>query len=466
MAAPTVTRRGPDDLRARRRRDVARRGVADLLGAACWASAALAVALYLATGTESVGSVGDVATTLGVVTGLIGTDFVLVMLVLAARVPFIDRTVGHDRALALHRRLGKPAFFLLLAHGALLTIGYASSSRIDVVAQAAQFLGQRDILWGVLALGLFVVVIVSSLIEVRRRLPYEGWHAIHLLTYLAVLGAAPHQFSAGGVFLAGSLQRVYWLACYAIAAGSILVFRIAAPIVRSVRHGMVVEHVERVAADAVSIHIRGVRLSELGAQGGQFFVWRFWTPGTWWHSHPVSLSSSPTDTSLRITVRELGAGTSRLARLRPGTRVSFGGPYGVFTDASRTSARVAIFASGIGVTPGRALLDSLTVDPRDITMVVRASRIEQLFLWPELVQAATERGMRLFASIGPRAGGRHGWLSATDRARGATLETIDPGLADSDVYICGPGEWADLLEKDLLRTGVPAARIHREQFSW
>ena len=34
------------------------------------------------------------------------------MLVLAARIPLIDRTSGHDRAIAVHRALGKPALYL------------------------------------------------------------------------------------------------------------------------------------------------------------------------------------------------------------------------------------------------------------------------------------------------------------------------------------------------------------------
>ena len=48
-------------------------------------------------------------TALGIVAGLAGMDLVLLMLLLAARIPFIDTTVGHDRALEFHRKLGKPS---------------------------------------------------------------------------------------------------------------------------------------------------------------------------------------------------------------------------------------------------------------------------------------------------------------------------------------------------------------------
>jgi predicted ferric reductase len=69
------------------------------------------------------------------VTGLVGTDLILVMLVLAARLPAIERVVGQDTAMAYHRRLGKPALYLILAHGLLLTVGYAMADGSNVFAE-------------------------------------------------------------------------------------------------------------------------------------------------------------------------------------------------------------------------------------------------------------------------------------------------------------------------------------------
>ena len=126
-----------------RRRQYARRARrADLMVVLVWASAAAAVALFLASGgAAQFGTLGAALTSLGIATGLVGSDLILIMLVLAARVPVIDRTIGHDRAVALHRRLGKPALYLLLAHGILLLLGYAISSGIDPVAEIGAMLG-------------------------------------------------------------------------------------------------------------------------------------------------------------------------------------------------------------------------------------------------------------------------------------------------------------------------------------
>jgi predicted ferric reductase len=461
IATPTVV---PSDPHARRH--ARRHRAADLLAIGVWASAAAAVALYLAGGL-AIRSLSDAVTVGGIVVGLVGSDLVLVMLVLAARIPLIDRTVGHDRALALHRSIGKPAFYLLLAHGALLTAGYALADGTNVIAETASLLGSPDMPLAYISIALFVAVIVTSLVAVRRRFPYEVWQGIHLLSYVAVLTAIPHQLSQGAILAEGAWQRVYWIALYVLALGAIVTFRVVEPVVQSLRHQVTVERVDPVGPDAIAITLRGTRLDRLGAAGGQFFQWRFWTPGTWWHAHPVSLSAAPTATTARITVRALGNGTRRLAtQLRPGTPVSFAGPYGIFTAAARGRRRVAVVAAGIGVTPVRALLEDLEAAPGEVRVLIRASDHDSLYHWDEIAELCEARGWSSWISVGPRAGGTGSWLSARDADRGVTLASLFPDLADSDLYICGAPEWANAVEAAALGLRLSSTHIHREGFDW
>lgn len=443
-----------------------RRGMADLLAIAAWASAAMAVTLWLCSGRALFGSVGQVVTDAGIIAGLIGTDLVLVMLVLAARLPIIDRLVGHDQAMTEHGKLGKPALYLLLGHAGLLILGYALESHVNPIKEAIVLFETGDIFLALVGLLAMIAVVWTTVTAVRRVLPYEGWHLIHLLSYVSVIIAIPHQLSIGLVLAAGTWERIYWLALYVFALGSIGVFRFAVPIIRSVRHDVVVERVERVADDVISIHMRGRNLSALEARGGQFFMWRFWSGGTWWHSHPISLSAAPTDKRLRVTVRALGRGSAELARLRPGTPVSFEGPYGIFTDVTRTSTRIAVAASGIGITPVRAFLETLDAPPGAVTILLRGRSEREAYLWDEVANWARRRGHKVFVSVGPRGHGRAAWLAESDTARGANAGSIFPALRHSDLYICGPQRWGDLVEQDALRHGLPADHLHRERFDW
>lgn len=462
----TITPTGqasPDHRRAYRNRVL----VADLLVATLWTSGPVAAILYLASGgLARFATLADSVTSLGILTGLVGTDFILIMLVLAARVPLIDRTVGHDRAIAVHRSLGKPALYLLLAHGVLLLIGYGMSAGINPIAEVGAMLALPDMPLAFIGLGLLIAVVVTSLVAVRRRFSYEAWHLVHLLSYAAVLFALPHQLSVGGVLAEGTVQRAYWISLYVLAFGAILTYRFVEPVVSSLRHRIRVDRVESLSPGVASIHFNGRNLRLLGTVGGQFYVWRFWTGRTWWHSHPISLSAIPTDTSARITVRELGAGSGRISSIRAGTAVSIEGPYGLFTDAARTSPKLAIVAAGIGITPVRALLEQSNLAPGEATILLRASTRSETYLWDEIAELAAAKGATLYTMIGGRSTIAPTWMPEADARRGVTLASVFPHLTESDLYICGPTPWLDLVEAAAKTAGTSAHQLHTERFDW
>jgi predicted ferric reductase len=388
------------------------------------------------------------------------------MLVLAARIPLIDRTIGHDRAIAVHRSLGKPALYLLLTHGVLLLIGYGILSGYDPIAELGPMLALPDMPLAFIGLGLLVAVVVTSLVAVKRRFSYEGWHLVHLLSYVSVAFALPHQLSVGGVLAEGTVQRIYWIGLYVLAFGGILAHRFVEPVVASLRHSLRVDHAQSIAPGVVSIHFSGRSLRALGSAGGQFYIWRFWTGKTWWHSHPISLSAMPTDHHARITVRDLGEGSRAISSVPKGTRVSIEGPYGLFTDAARTAPKLAIVAAGVGVTPVRALLEQSSLAPGEATVLLRASDESETFLWDEIAELAAAKGARLYTMVGKRSRTAPTWMPQADARRGVTLRSAFPNLLESDLYICGPTPWLDLVEADARAAGLPDHQLHSERFDW
>lgn len=318
---------------------------------------------------------------IGIIAGLIGTDLILIMLILAARIPLIDSAVGHDRAISAHRAMGKPALYLLLAHGIFLLIGYGASDGLNPISEIGSMLAIPDMPLAFIGLGGLMAVVVSSIVAVRKRFSYEGWHLLHLISYAAVLVAVPHELSVGGILTSGSLQRAYWISLYILAFGSVIAFRFLEPILSSLRHRLVVDHVEELSPDVTSIYLRGRDLASLGARGGQFFIWRFWSRRTWWHAHPLSLSMVPSNDMTRVTIRGAGEGTRDVNAVKRGTRVSIEGPYGVFTEIARTSPRLAIIAAGIGVTPALAMLQHANLSDGETTVLLRASERTDTALW-------------------------------------------------------------------------------------
>ncbi len=168
----------------------------------------------------------------------------------------------------------------------------------------------------------------------------------------------------------------------------------------------------------------------------------------------------------RITVRDLGAGSARISAVPVGTRVSFEGPYGLFSEAARTAPKLAIIAAGIGVTPVRALLEQAQFAPGDATILLRAGSEEETYLWDEIREIAAAKGARCYSMIGHRARSGSSWMSEADAQRGVTLRSVFPDLATSDLYVCGPTSWLDSVEADARAAGIPAHQLHSERFDW
>lgn len=461
--APRLADPGRTWRRALRRRLL----VADLAVVVGWASTALAVGLYLVNGgLAAIASPADAVNGLGIVTGLAGTNLILIMVVLAARIPWLDRAVGQDVVMGWHRSLGKPVLYLLTAHAVLLTVGYALKDGTSIIAETMSFLGVGDLLYAYIAFALLLAVVVTSLVAVRRRFAYEFWHVIHLLSYAAVLFALPHQLSVGGVLADGTVQRSYWILLYVVAYAAILWFRVVKPVALSLRHRLRVEAVEWIAPDVVSLHLRGRDGGRLPLSGGQFANWRFLTVRDWWHAHPLSFSALADDGGVRLTVRLTGSGTRALSALRPGTPVMFEGPYGLFTKAARTQRSVALVAAGIGVTPIRSLLEELAPAPGEATVLLRAGDESQLYLWNEMLALSRRYGTECFADLGPRSAVRSPWLSAAAVQRGVSLESVFPRITESDLYVCGPSAWTDLVVREARNAGLKDSQIHVERFDW
>ncbi|GAB1640917.1 ferric reductase-like transmembrane domain-containing protein [Krasilnikovia sp. MM14-A1259] len=400
--------------------------------------------------------------------GLWAADLMLLQVLLLARIPAVERAFGQDRLALWHRWTGFTSFHLMLAHIVLITLGYAGPVHAGVLAQFWDLLvTYPGMLLAAAATALLVMVVVTSVKAARRRLRYESWHLLHLYAYLGVGLALPHQLWTGADFVGSAPARAYWWTLYGLCAGAVLAYRVALPAWRSWRHRIEVSHVVPEGPGLTSVYLRGRHLDRLGVRAGQFFQWRFLDGPGWTRAHPYSLSGPPRPDGMRITVKDLGDGSARVAALRPGVRVLIEGPYGRLTGQDYTGGPVTMFACGIGVTPLLALLWELPYADGEATLVYRARDAADLAFRSELEWLAAHRGVRLVFLLGPRAV-RDSWLPAqyADHTDVAALQQIAPGIARHHLYVCGPPPWADAVRAAARTAGVPAERIHTEQFAW
>jgi predicted ferric reductase len=324
-------------------------------------------------GLSEIHDLAGLLTSLGRVTGLLGAFLALVELLLLARIPVLD-AVGLERMGRWHRVNGGACLALIVAHTVLITAGYALADDVSLRHEVDELLTRYSgVLLATIALGLLVVVVATSVVAVRRRLSYRVWHALHVSAYLAIALGFSHQLATGHEFQRQPVAQAYWWALYAVTLAALVGFRLVLPVVRSLRHRLRIERVVPEALGVVSIEIGGVGLDRLRVLSGQSLHWRFLARGHWWETHPFSLSAAPDGRRLRITVKDVGDYTRRLASLPPGTRVIVEGPSGGLTSAARRRERVALIAGGVGIAPIRALLEDTPGEPGTIAVIYRAT---------------------------------------------------------------------------------------------
>jgi DMSO/TMAO reductase YedYZ heme-binding membrane subunit len=180
---------------------------------------------------------GGMATALGQVTGLGGTYFVLLEVLLMSRIGWLERFLGLDLLAAWHRWLGFLSVTLLSAHAVSITIGYAESGRQSVLTQIGDFITHYpDVLMSIVGLGLLLAIAATSIRVARRRLSREAWYTVHLYAYLAIALSFAHQLAVGTDLSKDTWARAWWVGLYVAVFGTIAGWRIGRPIVFNLRH--------------------------------------------------------------------------------------------------------------------------------------------------------------------------------------------------------------------------------------
>jgi predicted ferric reductase len=390
------------------------------------------------------------------VCGMLAGYGVLVLIALMSRAPVLERGIGADVLARWHGRGGRLVIGLILVHAWAAVVAWAQSRGESTPLALWHVLRMPGLMTATVGTVVLLAVAAGSVRAARKRLSYEKWHGLHLLTYVGIALSFLHQL-AGPDLVGHRLLQIAWALLYTQVFALLFRYRVLAPLRQAVRHRLRVAAVVREGPGVVSIVVEGQRVEELQAKPGQFFRWRFLTPDNWLTAHPFSLSAPTTDNRLRLTVKALGQGSAYLQEVAVGTWVVAEGPYGAMTAARRTRRDVLLIAGGVGITPMRALFETLPLMPgQDLMLLYRARGPEHVLFRQELDQIARDRGAR----IRYLDGGEHESLSPS------ALLGLVPDLSRRDVYLCGPPRMADGARRALHDAGLPGENLHEERFAF
>lgn len=399
---------------------------------------------------------------LGRLAGLLVGSVVLLQLILVSRLPGLEPSIGSDRLYRWHRRIGFTLGSLFLAHPVLVTNGYARWYHVSLRAQFMEFATDWPTRLALAAVVLITLIVAASTPLIRPRLSYETWHASHLAMYVAIGLAAWHQ--ANGAEIAKQAWWAdYWIGLHLAVLGSLVVFRAGRPVFKGATHRFRIDKIVPESGDVTSVYLTGRRIDRFDFRPGQYANVIFLSTGRW-SPHPFSFSAAPNGHFLRVSIKAAGDFTNRVRELTPGTRALLEGPLGAFTAAERRDKYLMV-AGGIGITPIRALIESLSAAGRDIVLLYSVKTADDLVFASELRTMIAHCHFILSRQSESAEEGETNVEYERGRIDKRMLARLVPDVRDREVFICGPQPMMKAVATALGALQVSESSIHYEQFA-
>ena len=399
------------------------------------------------------GSLAQTFVSLGQLTSLVGFALMAIVIILTARLGFIERwSQGLNRVFINHHRLGTISFILLLAHPIFLTLRYLAYS----TNAAALFLLPSASAWpqnlGTIALLIMIALLVITFYLAWR---YDKWKFSHRFLALAFLTSF---FHVG--FITSDVSRNLFLRGYLLSLGGLALvaygYRLLVEFGQIGTHGYIVSALRQVAPGVREISLKP-RTKNFSYHAGQFAFLILRQEGLSREAHPFSFVSAPREPEIKFAIKELGDYTKTLTGIRVGIPVHVEGPYGTFGHGPKTAAPEIWIAGGIGITPFLSLAKDLARSERHADLYYSVKSEEELAYGPEL-EALAHKLAPKFRFI-PYLTLEQGFLTVDK------VEEFSGPLVDRRIYVCGPPMMMKSLREQFVAKGVENKNIYTEEFS-
>jgi len=406
--------------------------------------------------------------------GLISYTYFMVVLIISSRIKALDRIYGHDRVMKFHGYLAVTALVLAVVHRQI---------KIHVFPFT-----NTQIIFGMIALYIFMVITFLTIfvmvpnmlhriktldrfrifVNTHLRLDYSILKVIHNFFVLAILALSVHVMLASST-LENWSRMIYIGGLSAFAGISWVIQKIIKPIING-RKGFVVESVKSISDNITEVTIRATGTSELPKyKAGQFAFFSFKDKTLGHDEHPFTISSSPKESTITFTAKDLGDYSRKLSQLAPGTRVRMDGPYGIFNIPDDSQKPLLFLAGGIGITPFLSILKDIEKEKskKNINLFWGVRKRSDLVYEAQLNDLQSQIEGFAYTPVLSK--------ETIDKAEGKIrsgrisneiiTEHLGEDLSDYLVYLCGPLPMMKQLVKGLKKLKVKKSNIHYEQFS-
>lgn len=406
-------------------------------------------------------------------TGLWSISLMALVMVLALRLPLLDRALGGmDQVYRLHKWAGIAAAVTAVAHwGAKESSGLIK----DIWGRAGKPARELVLPWLTDSRGFakdlgewafYALLAMVALTLLSRLLPYKRWRLLHR--------AMPVLFLALVFHAVALMPLTFWTLPLGLLMGTLLavgslaaLWSLAGWVGRRRNHTARIHTVQVMGdagTDAPIEVICAMPASWRGHRAGQFAFVSFDAAEG---AHPFTIASAPQalgatlegEQLLRLVIKPLGDYTRTLhRRLQAGQRVDIEGPYGRFDGQGARNRQQVWVAAGVGVTPFLALLEARQPGVAEQGAELAAVQMHYCThdarhdpLLPRLqalcAQALLPVPLRVYSD------------AQGQRLRPHDLQDVPGPL---DIWYCGPQGLGDALHEHA--RGPSRWRLHRESF--
>lgn len=388
---------------------------------------------------------------LGQLTGLVGTVWLALTLLLSTRITQIeDMFGGLDKVYRAHHLLGIGSFVMLLLHPLLLSVELLPNWR----AFFAMFWLSSNRAMNAGVMGIYVMIFAFIFIALIK-LPYRIWLWTHRVLGLAILFGGAHALLIGSDIAVFSFLKIWmgwWIILGSISAVyAIIFYKMLGP-----RYFYRLSKV-KTSNGVVQLHLQPTTKKRLAFVAGQFVSLQLISKAVSREMHPFSIVSAPEDAVMRLAAKQLGDYTTLLAAAEPGDVAVIYGPNGRL--GHQLSPAEVWIAGGIGITPFVSMARSLNQQqlPQDVTLLYMVRNRKEAIFIDELQQIATNMP-RLKVVL---------WESASQGRLEVKEIDRQVGLARiSTVRLCGPRSMMMSMSVQLQQKGIAANAIVLEDFAF
>jgi len=392
--------------------------------------------------------------------GFGGLSIMGLQFVLTARFRRLTAPFGIDIIYWFHRWAAIGGVVLILGHYLMLRIGYGSA-----LGPANPWTADWAMTAGRISLGLFGVLLVTSLWRKQLGLAYDSWRVLHGLMAVIAVGLAMAHIHGVGYYTSGPWKAAVWGGYSGLWLLALAYIRLLRPL-SLLRRPYRVAEVKDEGGASWTVTLKPEQPPALRFRPGQFGWLTLGGSPFRAIEHPFSFSGSAEDAEvLRFTIKELGDFTRTIKHVRVGEVAYVDGPFGVFTtDFYPRAPGFVMIAGGVGIAPMMSMLRTLADrgDRRPVYLISGNWRWDAVLFREELESLTARLNLKVvhvLQEVPPDWTGEAGYVTEAILRRNLPDET-----RTFEHFLCGPKAMTDFVTASLDRMQIPLHRVHLELF--